>query len=299
MTKAKRVITRRDFLRTGSCVALGTMAGLSLTGRPAAADRPKSRVVLVRDEGVIGADGGLDADRLTRMLDQAVTALAGASDPSHAWGQFFKAGDVVGIKTNIWPRLPTPRELEAAVAARLNSVGVAPEDISVDDRGIRSNPVFQRATALVNMRPLRTHHWSGVGTLLKNYIMFVPRPWDYHDRACEPLGSIWNLPQVKDKTRLNVLVMLTPLFHGSGPHHFSKQYTWAYGGLIVSADPVAADATGARILQAKRNDYFGEERPISPPPRHIAAADKTYGVGNSTPERIDLLRLGWREDSLI
>jgi hypothetical protein len=149
------------------------------------------------------------------------------------------------------------------------------------------------------MRPMRTHHWSGLGTLLKNYIMFVPSPWAYHGNACESLGSIWNKPEIKGKTRLNVLVMLTPQFHGIGPHHFSKTYVWSYGGLIVSADPVAADATGARIIQAKRNFFFGEERPISPPPRHIEAADATYGVGNSRPERIELVKLGWDQDILI
>jgi hypothetical protein len=69
--------------------------------------------------------------------------------------------------------------------------------------------------------------------------------------------------------------------------------------LIVSADPVAADATGARIIQAKRNEYFGEDKPISPPPRHIEAADIKYALGNSHPDRIELIKLGWEKDILI
>jgi len=93
--------------------------------------------------------------------------------------------------------------------------------------------------------------------------------------------------------------MLTPLFHGIGPHHYSRQYVWPYGGLIVSTDPVAADATGARIIQTKRNLYFKEYRPISPPPRHIEAADKEFGLGNSDPEQIELVNLGWADDILI
>ena len=93
--------------------------------------------------------------------------------------------------------------------------------------------------------------------------------------------------------------MLTPLFHGIGPHHFSRTYMWPYGGLIVSRDPVAADATGARIIQAKRLAYFGKDRPISPPPLHISAADIRFKLGNSHPDRIDLVRLGWDKDSLI
>jgi hypothetical protein len=93
--------------------------------------------------------------------------------------------------------------------------------------------------------------------------------------------------------------MLTPLFHGIGPHHFSRRYIWPYHGLLVSTDPVAADAIGARIIQAKRNAFFGENRPISPPPLHIAAADSRFGLGNSRPDRIELVKLGWKKDVLV
>jgi hypothetical protein len=99
--------------------------------------------------------------------------------------------------------------------------------------------------------------------------------------------------------RLNILVMLTPQFHGVGPHSFSKKYVWPYRGLIVGVDPVAVDATGARILQAKRNLFFGRERPISPPAHHIEIAGSRYGLGVSDPASIDLLRLGWEDDALI
>ncbi len=295
----KKVLTRRDFLRAGSCVAVGSMIGLPLLERTAAGSMGKSRVILIRHEGVADADGGSRPEILAGMLDTAVVSLLQAADPAEAWQRIVKPDDIVGIKTNRWGPLPTPPSLEQAVKQRVAAAGVRPENVAADDRGIRSNPVFEKATVLINMRPMRTHHWSGLGTLLKNYIMFVPSPWAYHGNACESLGSIWNKPEIKGKTRLNVLVMLTPLFHGIGPHHFSKSYVWTYGGLIVSADPVAADATGARIIQAKRNRFFAEDRPISPPPRHIEAADATYGVGNSRPERIELVKIGWDQDMLI
>ena len=146
---------------------------------------------------------------------------------------------------------------------------------------------------------MRTHHWSGLGTCLKNYIMFVPEPSNYHANACETLAALWSLPLVKDKTRLNILVMLTPLFHGVGPHHFNKSYTWPYAGLIVGTDVVAVDATGARIIQAKRNAHFGQESPISPPPGHIAAADEKFKLGRSKAADIELIRLGPAEGTLI
>jgi hypothetical protein len=130
-------------------------------------------------------------------------------------------------------------------------------------------------------------------------IMFVPRPADYHGNSCASLGALWQLPQVAGRVRLNILVMLTPQFHSVGPHSFSRDFVWPYRGLIVGTDPVAVDATGARIIAAQRQIFFSEERPISPPPHHIQFADTHYDVGRSKPADIDLIKLGWDEESLI
>ncbi len=298
MTNKSKIITRRDFLRAGSCVVMGSLMGLPVLSKAAAGKTQKSKVVLIRDRAVV--DGThLRTGILAEMLDEAVTTLLGRPDVISAWKQLVSPADIVGIKSNVWYHLPTPAALEDAIANRLTEAGVKEQNISVDDRGIRHNPVFKNSTALINIRPLRTHHWSGLGSLLKNYIMFVSQPWMYHGNACERLATIWQNPHIRGKTRLNILVVLTPLFHGVGPHHFSRRYIWPYGGLIVSTDPVAADATGARIIQSKRNDYFGEDKPISPPPRHIEAADTQFGLGNSHPDRIDLITLGWQENLLI
>ncbi|MGD8504484.1 MAG: DUF362 domain-containing protein [Syntrophobacterales bacterium] len=299
MDVGKKVITRRDFIRVGSCLTVGSLMGLPIMGRVSAKQSEKSRVILIREKEVFDSRGQLSETVLENMLDEAVTALMDAPDASSAWKQLVKPTDIVGIKTNVWFHLPTPEPLEAAIWNRLLEVGVKKENISADDRGILGNSVFERSTVLINVRPMRTHHWSGLGTLLKNYIMFVPHPWMYHGNACERLGAIWQLPHVRGKTRLNILVMLTPLFHGVGPHHFSSRYMWPYSGLIVSRDPVAADATGARIIQAKRNVFFGTEKPISPPPLHIAAASTQFGLGNSRADQIQLVKLGWKEDLLI
>lgn len=299
MPKEKKVITRRDFMRAGSCVAMGSLLGLPLFGNSSLKKQGKSRVLLVRDRYVLDRQGRPRPAILQKMLDQAVTALLEENDPISAWERLVKPTDIVGIKSNVWSHLPTPKSLEVAIMQRLLQAGIREENMDADDRGVLRNPVFQESTALINTRPMRTHHWAGLGTLLKNYIMFARLPWKYHGHACEQLGAIWQLPQVKGKTRLNILVMLTPLFHGIGPHHFSARYTWPYCGLIVSRDPVAADATGARIIQAKRNAFFGEDRPISPPPIHIGAAETCFGLGNSHPDRIQLIKLGWERDLLI
>lgn len=299
MNERKKAFTRRDFMKAGACLVAGGMMGARLFDASAAGALEKSTVVLVRDPDVLGVNGSIVAEVLERMLDQAVTALMKSPDPHSAWQRLVEPGDVVGIKSNSWSPLPTPPALESAIRKRLRNIGVRDEDIAADDQGVLKNAVFSRSTALINVRPMRTHHWSGLGTLIKNYIMFTPDPSQYHPNACENLGSLWHLPQTKGKTRLNILVMLTPLFHGAGPHHFSRQYLWNYCGLIVSTDPVAADSTGAGIIQSKRNGFFGAEKPISPPPMHIAAADAKFGLGNCRPERIDTIRIGYDKDILI
>ena len=299
MKESKRVITRRDFLCTSSYMAMGSLIALPLMGRAADIQIDKSRVVLIRDKRVMNGSGALRPGNLADMMDQAMITLFNTANAAMAWQQLFNPVDVVGIKSNAWARLPTPRELENILQERLVAAGVKEQNISADDRGVRQNPIFRNSTALINVRPMRTHHWSGLGTLLKNYIMFVSQPWMYHGNACEKLGAIWQKSHIKDKTRLNILVMMTPLFHGVGPHHYSKSYIWPYCGLVVSTDPVAADATGAGIIQAKRNEYFGKERPISPRPLHIEAADTRYGLGNSRSARIELIKLGWEAGVLI
>jgi len=177
--------------------------------------------------------------------------------------------------------------------------GVPAGNIGIDDRGVRGNLIFEKATVLINARPARTHHWSGMGGCIKNYIMFVPSPPAYHGDSCADLATIWKDYNLKEKTKLNILLMLTPLFHGIGPHHYSKKYVWEYNGILVGQDPVAVDATGVRVLQAKRRQFFGEERPLQPPAKHIFLADTKHHLGVSHPDKIELIKLGWKEGMLI
>ena len=299
MVESENLITRRDFIRGTTCATLALAMGIGLEAQEKGEPAKLTRVMLVRDAKVFHEKGYIDGDVIQKMLDDAVTALFDKKDPIEAWKTVINPKDVVGIKSNEWGPLPTPDALEQAIKGRIMDAGVAEKNISIDDRGVLRNKVFQRATALINARPLRTHHWSGVGSLLKNYIMFVQQPWQYHGNTCADLAAIWKLPIVKDKTKLNVLVMLEPLFHGVGRHHFDKTYTWRYNGLLVGTDPVAVDAVGLHIFKAKRLEYFGEERPMAPPPHHIAFADTKHHLGTSDLEKIDLVRLGWKKDILI
>ena len=293
---AKHELTRRQFNLTMG--ALGGALLLPSRTLAAGAGPAKVKVVLVRDAAVLDEKGRPRQEVILRMLDDAVAALTGKKGVD-GWKTFLKPSDVVGIKTNVWQYLPTTKEVEAAIQKRVLDVGVKAQDVAIADRGVLEHPVFQRATALINARPMRTHHWSGVGSLIKNYILFSPSPSAWHDDACADLAKIWSLPIVKGKTRLNVLVMLTPQFHGVGPHSFNPKYVWPYHGLVVGFDPVACDSVGLRIIEAKRRAFFGEDRPLAPPAKHIALADQRHHLGTADPAKIDVVRIGYEKDALL
>jgi hypothetical protein len=292
-----RIITRRDFLKKTGAAALVATAGIPMMGQKV--QQNKTRVILIRHESVVDADWNINQKIIDQMMDEAMIRFFDTKTADEAWKKIIKPTDIVGIKNNVWPSLPTPKELETTLKARIIKAGVPEKSISIDDHGILRNPIFKNATALINARPMRAHAWCGMSGCLKNYIMFVPKPSDYHPDSCVDLGALWKLPIVYGKTRLNVLVMLTPQFHSLSPHHFDKEYTWLYKGLLVGTDPVALDAVGLRIMEEKRKLYFKEEKPILPPVKHIVAADKKHGVGVSDLNKIELIKLGWKEGLLI
>jgi len=288
-------LTRRDFLKGTTAVFVGASLGRGQGVPPA----KKARVVLVRHRDVLDENSAIDPDILQGMLDDAVTRLLDAGDPVKAFGQLVKPGETVGIKTNVWSYLPTPRELEAAIKKRVIDAGVAEDRIGLDDHTVRTNPLFVNATSLINVRPLRTHYLSGMSGCIKNYIMFAESQPALHPDSCADLGSLFKLPIVKDKTRLNILCALTPQFHGRGPHHFSRRYVWSYKGLIVGRDPVAVDAVGLRLIMAKRREVLGKDQELPPVPKHIQLADTRHGIGTSDIDAIELVKLGWDEDILV
>jgi len=295
--KKSKVITRRDFLRGTVYTALATSLGPYI-GKEGIAEE-KVKVALIRDKRVIDKQGRINQKVLQEMLDKGVSQLLGEEKPIQAWRKLIEPTDIVGIKSNEWAPLPTPKELEAAIQQRVLDVGVPEENISIDDRGILDNRVFQSSTALINVRPLRTHFWSGVGGCIKNYVMFTRTPWLYHGDSCSPLASIWNKSLVKGKTRLNILSLIQTQFWSRGAHHFDRRYISEYKGLLIGKDPVALDAVGNRLLQIQRVKHFGEDRPLDTQPIHIFVADQKYKLGVSDLRRIEIIKLGWMEGVLI
>ena len=258
-----------------------------------------TKVVLVRNQQLFANGDEPDAKIAKEMLDRAVCILTGENEAAAAWKTIIKPTDVVGIKTNSYNALPTPAVLNEALKERALSVGVKENNVSINDRDVLNDPVFQNATALINIRPMRTHAWSGVGTLLKNYITFSNNRPSFHDDSCASLATLHFLPEVKGKTRLNVLVMFRPQFHHVAANQVSEEFLWKYSGLLVGFDPVAVDSVGLRIIEGKRNEHFKENTPLNPPAKHIAFADTQYHLGTADPTKINLIKFGWDDHSFV
>ncbi len=292
-----RAITRRDFLRNTAIAAVGTAAA----GLPeiSLSQAVKSRVVLIRHQDAIDENNEFNEKVLQQMLDEAVMKLLDKTDPVAAFKLLVKPDDIVGIKSNVWSYLPTPAQIESAIKRRLLDAGVKETNIGIDDHTVRENPIFIKSTALINVRPIRTHYLAGMSGCIKNYIMFAESQEELHPDSCAALGSSFLLPQVKGKTRLNILCALTPQFHGRGPHNFSRRYVWNYKGLIIGQDPVAVDTIGLRLIMAKRRQELGPDQELPPVPKHFQIADTKYGIGVSDINRIELIKLGWTDGIMI
>jgi hypothetical protein len=261
--------------------------------------KPKARVVLIRDENALVAFKKPNTEVVHRMLDRALSVLLGEKNPLQAWKRVIKPSDIVAIKSNVMHYLPTTEEVEQVIKQLVLDSGVEEGNIGIDDRGARRNPLFQKATAIINVRPARTHHWSGIGGCIKNPIMYSSRPSDYHPDSCADLANLWDHFNLRERVKLNVLLMLNPQFHTVGPHSYANKYVWEYKGILVSQDPVAVDAIGLQIIQAKRLEYFGEDKPLQTPAKHIRLADTRHHLGVSDLDKIELIKLGWTYNILI
>ncbi len=286
-------LTRRDFLKG----TLGTTIGASVLGpgflKAGGMASGSSLVTIVRDENAMDASNNVNVSALKTMLDQTLIKLTGKTTPKDAWLSLVKPDDTIGLVPT--PHLnPTHQEVVDAVRNSLIAAGIPGEKIL----GAQGGPDKPEAcTALIGLPGLKAHWLTGIGTVMKLYIMYSGNPRNYHNENSAKLGEIWNLPFVKGKTKLVLVDALHPLCD-KGPQ-VDPRYKWAYNGLIAGTDPVAIEAVCLRIIQEKRKKMRGESWPLSPPPICVEAADKTYGLGTSNWDNIKVEHFGWEEDLLL
>jgi hypothetical protein len=294
MENKQKGLTRRDFIRG----TVGATLAVSVLKVPWAKGSEKavgpSLVTVVRDKNVMDAGFKVDSNILQGMLDRTVLQVTGKRKIREAWADLVKPDDIVGLVPT--PHLnPTHEELVDVVKASLmKEVGIPEKNIIMAQGGKRKPG---KCTALISMPALKGHWLTGIGTVIKNYILYSGRPSSYHQEKSAKLGEIWLIPEVKGKTRLVLVDAIHPLCD-KGPQS-DPRYKWAYNGLIAGTDPVAVETVCLKILTEKRHALRGEPWPISPPPICVEAADKVYGLGTSKMEEIKIAHFGWEEDLLL
>jgi hypothetical protein len=250
-------------------------------------------VTIVRDKKAMDAGKNVNTDVLKKMLEQTLIQFTGEKSAKDAWLSLVKPSDKIGL-------VPTPHlnkthdEVVDAVKNSLIDSGI-PEGNITNAQGGPEKP--KACTALIGLPGLKAHWLTGIGTVLKLYIMYSGSPRSYHAQNNAKLGEIWNLPFVKGKTKLVLVDALHPLCD-KGPQP-DPRYKWAYNGLMAAADPVALETVCLKIIMNKREELKGKPWPISPPPLCIEAADKEYGLGTSNPENIKIETFGWKEGLLL
>jgi hypothetical protein len=293
MKDKKPVLTRRDFIRGTIGVTLGaSVLGLQWPkGQAQAAG--SSLVTIVRDKNALDSSKNVDTTVLKKMLEQTLTKVTGQKNTKDAWLSLFKPNDVIGLVPTDHLN-PTHDEVVHVVKNSLMDAGI-PKDRIRQAQGGPRDP--KKCDALIAIPGLKAHWLTGIGTVLKNYIMYSGSPSSYHKSNSAKLGEIWNLPFVKGKTKLVLVDSLYPLCD-KGPQP-DPRYQWPYNGLIAGTDPVAVETVCLKIITEKRSVIRGEPWPLSPPPICVETADKVYGLGTSRLEQIKIKHYGWEHELLL
>ncbi len=296
--------------------------GLAAAGNGGAAAPLRGRV------GVAPVKPGrLGAGEAGEAVARAVRAATGARTAEAGLRALFSPEDTVGIKLNcLAGRGMSPRpEVVLAFARLLARAGVRPERIVLFERSTRelrragftdcapfscegidnrwdpeirtsgqigslfARLVTRECTALVSFGVLKDHDLAGVSAGMKNWYGVIHNPNKYHDDNCDPfVADVFRCPVVRDRFRLTVLDAGTAQYDG-GPA-YRPSATWPLGLVAVSADPVAVEAWGWRVIDAER-----KRRGLPP----LAAADRTprwiataarYGLGEGDPAKVREVR---------
>jgi uncharacterized protein (DUF362 family) len=208
-----------------------------------------------------------------------------------------KAGDIV-----VWDRDSDELERagfhlsmggDRAQCFGTDRVGYEDELAAYGSIGSRLSKILtQRSKVLINLPVLKDHDGAGVTIALKNMYGVIHNPNKYHPNGCNPYVADLNmLPEIRGRMRLTICDATTAMYEG-GPG-FKPEHSWNANTLLVSADPVALDHTGWRMIERKRAEkglktLAAEERA----PSYIAtAADAEHRLGANDPKKISLIEI--------
>lgn len=293
--------------------------------------RNESRVVIARDQNLLGKEGTPDRDRILKLLDRAMQRYFEVDDPIEAWKSLFRPGETVGLKVNCLSGLgSTHPGLVEALTERLQESGIRQIiiwdrfDSDLEDAGFQiryeAKPVrcfgndavgfeanfqtFGEAASLVtktltrlcdsviNLPLLRDHGIAGMTMALKNMFGAIHNPHKFHLNIGDPYIADVNMyPSIRKKVKLHIADAFWAQYEG-GPS-FMPQWRWPYSGIMVSRDPVAMDATGWQIIEQKRAEKgLKSLKEAGREPTYIAtAADTRHRLGTHNTAEIERIEI--------
>lgn len=304
------------------CLAVTTVAALS------ARAAEKSRVVVARNPRAVSERNVCDPVETTRLFDEALRALTGGTTPAECWKALgLGPTDVVAVKMNCnnWTIPLSPhRELVEALTRSLQSVVPANQIVLYDndtralkssgftvnvagpgvrcygtDQGGGFDPeerltriVTRTATKVINLASLKCVEGNVLSNLfmknamvaslfLKNHVgSLIPGDMPRcHDDA-DFLAEISSRPSIRKKTILNLCDGLRGTYRRGVP--------WYWKGIILSRDPVAAEAAAIAAMNEKRRAEKADPLPL---PESLRIAEAKYRLGTTRPEATELVRI--------
>lgn len=143
-------------------------------------------------------------------------------------------------------------------------------------------------TASISLAILKDHGLAGVTAGLKNYFGAIHNPNKYHDTHCDPyVAELFDCPPIKSKHRLTIIDALKVQYHRGPSYH--AQWSEKVQKLIISADPVAADTVGWKLIeQLRARKGLPSLKEEGREPNYLSTAEK-LGLGNAHLENIQVL----------
>jgi hypothetical protein len=161
------------------------------------------------------------------------------------------------------------------------------EGESLSKRSHLPKLVTQTITKLIDVPVLQDHDACGLAGCLYNISVGMVdnmRRFETVGQHGDPMiAEICGMHQLREKLVLSVMDGLIAGYAG-GPG-FKPQYSWNYGALYFSTDPVAIDSLAVAVLDGKRNG--SKISPIGPLATHVTTASR-LGLGQSERAKIDL-----------
>jgi len=296
--------------------------------KPQASGKP--RVVLVTSQDWKGSP---EESSLRRGLAAGMEALAGASAADAWRQFFRPDENIaVKVNCIAGPSLSSSPALVRALVGELTAAGHPPARIWIYDRtsaeleeagfelsrdsgGIKclgtdevgydrevtvtgdvgtwfSLIISQWADAIVNVPIAKDHDLSGISGALKNHFGSISNPNKLHyPDLSAAIADVAAAAPIAGKQRLVVYDLLRVCYDG-GPA-YKPATTKAYGAILLSTDPVAADTVVVSILDELR---AGEGLPSlwkrESNPSHLSiAADATHSLGCADRSKIYVERV--------